>query len=154
MNEDKINFRKADNADLSAIVAMLADDDLGRLREAPELPLAAAYKSAFKAIESDPNQLLGVAIAGDRVVGTLQLSFIPGIARKGAWRGQIEAVRIVSDYRNSGLGQRMFEWAIAQCTSRECTLVQLTTDKARPDAHRFYEKLGFKATHEGYKLAL
>jgi GNAT superfamily N-acetyltransferase len=96
-----------------------------------------------------------VAVDGaGAVVGTLQLSFIPGIARTGAWRGQIEAVRIAQALRGSGVGQQMFEWAIAQCRARGCTLVQLTTDKGRPDAHRFYEKLGFVASHEGYKLGL
>jgi GNAT superfamily N-acetyltransferase len=88
------------------------------------------------------------------VVGTLQLSFIPGIAHTGTWRGQIEAVRIAADRRSSGLGQEMFEWAIAQCRGRGCRLVQLTTDKSRPDAHRFYERLGFVASHLGYKLTL
>ncbi len=158
MTESDIIFRKAKAADLAAIVALLADDEIGRLREDSRLPLAKAYSSAFQAIDADPNQLLAVvqngAHAGADVIGTLQLSFIPGIARKGVWRGQIEAVRIAVAYRSSGLGQKMFEWAISQCRTRGCSLVQLTTDKGRPDAHRFYEKLGFKASHEGYKLAL
>ena len=88
------------------------------------------------------------------MVGTLQLSFIPGIARSGAWRGQIEAVRVAASVRSEGLGQQMFEWAIEQCRARGCQLVQLTTDKRRPDAHRFYDRLGFVASHEGYKLNL
>jgi GNAT superfamily N-acetyltransferase len=88
------------------------------------------------------------------VVGTLQLSFLPGIARKGAWRGQIEAVRIAASRRGGGLGQHMFEWAIGECRARGCRLVQLATDRNRPDAHRFYERLGFVASHVGYKLAL
>jgi GNAT superfamily N-acetyltransferase len=82
------------------------------------------------------------------------LSFIPGLARKGKWRGQIEAVRVTSSHRNSGLGQLMIEWAITRSKEKGCGLIQLTTDKLRPDAHRFYERLGFKATHEGYKLTL
>ncbi|QRF55395.1 GNAT family N-acetyltransferase [Variovorax paradoxus] len=152
-----IVFRTATRADLAAIVALLADDPLGREREAAS-PAAdaidARYLAAFEAIAADANQQLVVATEGDMVVGTLQLSFIPGIARQGAWRGQIEAVRIASQRRDAGLGQRMFEWAIARCRERGCALVQLTTDKRRPDAHRFYEKLGFVASHEGYKLAL
>ncbi|WP_398498088.1 GNAT family N-acetyltransferase [Variovorax sp.] len=152
-----IVFRTATSADLAAIVALLADDPLGREREAagasPDA-VDARYVAAFEAIAADANQQLVVVTEADTVVGTLQLSFIPGIARQGAWRGQIEAVRIAAQRRDAGLGQRMFEWAIARCRERGCTLVQLTTDKRRPDAHRFYERLGFVASHEGYKLAL
>ncbi|MBS77255.1 GNAT family N-acetyltransferase [Variovorax sp.] len=152
-----IVFRTATRTDLAAIVALLADDPLGREREAAGASPAAVdarYVAAFDAIAADANQQLVVVTEGDTVVGTLQLSFIPGIARQGAWRGQIEAVRIAAQRRDAGLGQRMFEWAIARCRERGCTLVQLTTDKRRPDAHRFYERLGFVASHEGYKLAL
>lgn len=155
MVREQITFRAARDADLPDIVNLLADDELGRHRENPRLPLAPEYSEAFQAIKADPNQLLAVAL--DRagvVIGTLQLSFIPGIARLGAWRGQIEAVRIAKEHRSSGLGQKMFEWAISQCRSRGCNLVQLTTDIARPDAHRFYERLGFVSSHVGYKLKL
>jgi len=155
MVREQITFRAAEDADLPAVVSLLADDDLGQLREDPRLPLAQEYREAFQAIKADPNQLLVVAVDGAGVVvGTLQVSFIPGIARVGAWRGQIEAVRIAKKHRSSGLGQRMFEWAISQCRSRGCNLVQLTTDKARPDAQRFYEKLDFVPSHVGYKLKL
>jgi len=154
MTTDDIEFRAAHAADLPAIVAMLAHDPLGQSREKASLPLDQRYVDAFTAIEADPNQLLAVAVQGDTVVGTLQLTFIPGISRLGAWRGQIEAVRIAETHRGGGLGQRMFERAIAICRDRGCVLVQLTTDKARPDAHRFYDRLGFVASHEGYKLAL
>lgn len=147
-------FRKATRADLEGVVALLADDALGSGREDPSLPLNARYTAAFDAIDRDPNQLLAVAAAGDAVVGTLQLTFIPGLSRLGMTRGQIEAVRIAASHRSAGLGQAMFEWAIRECRSRGCALVQLTTDKSRPDAHRFYERLGFVASHEGYKLAL
>ena len=109
---------------------------------------------AFAAIEADPNQMLVVATAGERVVGTLQISFIPGLSRKGMWRGQIEGVRIAADLRGSGLGRRAFEWAIEACRARGCALVQLTTDRERPEAHSFYEQLGFTASHLGYKKAL
>ncbi len=154
MSSDNIDLRPARRGDLEAIVSMLANDALGSGREDASLPLASAYEEAFKAIDRDPNQLLAVATSDGDVVGTLQLSFLPGIARTGMWRGQIEAVRVAEAFRNSGLGQRLFEWAIAQCRTRGCGLVQLTTDKTRPDAHRFYDRLGFEASHIGYKLKL
>lgn len=144
-------FRRATAADLDAIVALLADDILGAARERPGDP---AYVAAFAAIEADPNQLLAVVEEAGGVVGCLQLSFIPGLSRLGMWRGQIESVRIATSHRGAGLGRRMFEWAIEQCRARGCGLVQLTTDKARPDARRFYESLGFAASHEGMKRAL
>ena len=149
-----ITFRTALLSDLPAIVALLADDELGAHREATGSTLDERYVAAFRAIEVDPNQRLVVAVDGELVVGTLQLSFIPGIARTGAWRGQIEAVRIAAPLRDSGVGRQMFEWALSECRLRDCKIVQLTTDKGRPDAHRFYEKLGFVASHEGYKLTL
>lgn len=155
MPDQPIQFRQAKKADLSAIIALLAADQLGQTREDASLPLAKAYVDAFNAIDADQNQLLAVAVdADDIVIGTLQLTFIPGLSRSGAWRGQVEAVRVADTHRGSGLGQQMFEWAIEKCRSRGCRLVQLTTDKTRPDAHRFYEKLGFVASHEGYKLKL
>jgi GNAT superfamily N-acetyltransferase len=147
-------FRPARAEDLPAIVALLAEDVLGATREAPGPTLDPAYSAAFEAIAADPNQLLAVAELAGEVVGTLQLSFIPGLARRGALRGQIEAVRVAARHRGAGLGEAMLGWAIAACRARGCALVQLTSDKARSDAHRFYERLGFRATHEGYKLAL
>ncbi|WP_237215517.1 GNAT family N-acetyltransferase [Falsiroseomonas oryziterrae] len=141
-------------ADLPALVGLLADDALGREREAPGLPLTQAYLDAFAAIERDPNQLLAVAEHDGRLVGMLQLSFIPGLSHRGAWRGQIESVRVAAGQRGAGLGQRMIEWAVEQCRARGCSIVQLTTDKSRADAHRFYARLGFRATHEGFKLRL
>jgi len=149
-----IAFRQAVPADLPAIIALLANDILGRQREDSRAPPNPRYADAFEAILADPNQLQAVAVLGDEVIGALQLTFIPGLARIGAWRGQIEAVRIAEAHRSSGVGQQMFEWAIAQCKARGCDLVQLTTDKARPDAHRFYERLGFVGSHIGYKLTL
>jgi len=147
-------FRRAVAADLPALVQLLADDELGAQREDPRLPLDAAYVAAFESLDADPNQFLAVATDGEEIVGTLQLSFIPGLARKGSWRGQVEAVRIASSRRGAGLGEQLFDWAIAQCRNRGCGLVQLTTDNDRPGAHRFYERLGFVATHIGYKLTL
>lgn len=149
-----ITFRKAQATDLPAIVAMLADDPLGAAREDASLPLAQGYVDAFNAIDADPNQLLAVAVDGGEVIGTLQITFLAGLSRKGAWRGQIEAVRITGHRRAGGIGRLMFEWAIEQCRARGCSLVQLTTDKGRADAHRFYDSLGFTGSHIGYKKAL
>ena len=151
---ETIAFRRARKSDLSAIVGLLADDAIGRQREDTSEPLLAAYGEAFAAIDADPNQLLAVVTDGDQVVGTLQITFIPGLSRKGAVRGQIEAVRVAADRRGSGLGRRAFEWAIAECRARGCALVQLTTDRDRSDAHRFYDQLGFTASHLGYKKPL
>ena len=149
-----MTFRRAQPDDLPAIVVLLANDVLGQQREDASSPPNRKYVDAFQAILADPNQLQVVATLHDEVIGTLQLTFIPGLARTGAWRGQIEAVRIAETHRGSGVGQQMFEWAIEQCRARGCNLVQLTTDKARPDAHRFYERLGFVGSHIGYKLTL
>ncbi|MBO1040171.1 GNAT family N-acetyltransferase [Brucella pituitosa] len=154
MTDTTISIRKAIDADLTAIVAMLADDALGSTREDNSSPLNQCYTDAFKAIDSDPNQLLTVVEHDGKVVGCLQLSFIPGLSRKGMWRGQIESVRITSDIRGGGIGRQMIEWAIAQCRERGCGLVQLTTDKSRADAMRFYKSLGFVDSHEGMKLSL
>jgi GNAT superfamily N-acetyltransferase len=149
-----IEIRRALHADLSAIIELLADDVLGQSRELVSNPPADEYVDAFQAIDTDPNQLLAVMVDDSCVVGTMQLTFIPGIARRGALRGQIEAVRIASNRRGEHLGERMFEWAIAQCRSRRCAFVQLTTDRSRTDAHRFYDRIGFEPTHIGYKLKL
>lgn len=144
-------FRRARAEDVAAIVAMLADDELGASRERPGDP---AYAAAFAAIDADPNQLLLVAEVDGEVVGTLQLSFLPGLSRLGAWRGQIEAVRVSRHQRSGGLGQRMVEFAIAEFRRRGCGLVQLTTDASREHARRFYERLGFTPSHVGMKLSL
>nr|WP_229789969.1 GNAT family N-acetyltransferase [Pilimelia terevasa] len=131
---------------------MLADDPLGAARESPDdlTPYAAAYA----VIDADPHQLLAVAERDGRVVGTLQLTFLPGLARRGTTRAQIEAVRVASGERGSGLGATLMEWAVEQARDRGCGLVQLTSDSSRTDAHRFYERLGFKASHVGFKLDL
>lgn len=133
---------------------MLADDPLGRTRENPALPLDRRYEDAFAAIESSPHQLLVIAEMGAVPVGTLQLTFLPGISRLGEWRGQIEGVRIAASARGSGLGRAMVSWAVDECRRRGCGLVQLTSDASRTDARRFYESLGFVASHVGMKLHL
>jgi ribosomal protein S18 acetylase RimI-like enzyme len=148
-----VSFRRATTDDLAAIVALLADDVLGRQREKPGAP-SVAYQRAFAAIDADPRQLLVVADADGEVVGTLQLTFIPGLTYEGGERAQIEGVRIASTTRSEGLGRQMVGWAVDQARNRGCRLVQLTADKRRADAIRFYESLGFTATHEGMKLHL
>lgn len=150
-----ISFRKARRSDLPAITGLLADDMLGQSREIVSDPVDPRYEQAFAAIEADGNQLLAVAVDGEgKVLGCLQLSFIPGLSRAGMWRGQIESVRIAASQRGTGLGSRFIEWAVEKAAERSCQLVQLTSDKARPDAIRFYEKLGFIASHEGLKRSL
>ncbi|OZI74760.1 GNAT family N-acetyltransferase [Bordetella genomosp. 12] len=149
-----LHFRRARAADLPVLVALLSDDALGQNREDPTQPPNGAYVRAFAAIDDDANQLLAVAERAGEVIGCMQISFIPGLSRQGAWRGQIESVRVAASERGAGTGRLFFEWAIEQCRQRGCALVQLTTDKQRADAQRFYLALGFHATHEGMKLAL
>ena len=155
LDATQVVLRRAGRPDLPALVALLATDDLGATRDG--IRSAAdrdAYERAFRAIDADPAQLLVVAETDGRVAGTLQLSFIPGLSRRGALRAQIEAVRVAPALRGRGLGQALFTCAIAEARRRGCALVQLTTDKSRTDAHRFYERLGFVATHEGLKRSL
>jgi GNAT superfamily N-acetyltransferase len=148
-----MTFRKARKTDLPTIIQMLADDKLGKTREDLRDPLPDAYYEAFERISRDENQeLIVVENAEGEIIGTLQLTFIPYLTYRGGIRAQIEAVRIREDQRGQGLGQQLFEWAIARAKERGAHLVQLTTDKKRPEAVRFYEKLGFKASHEGMKL--
>jgi ribosomal protein S18 acetylase RimI-like enzyme len=148
------SFRRAEAADLTAIVALLADDVLGATREHLAEPLPPGYGAAFAAIDGDANQLLLVGESAGRIVGCLQLCFLPGLTHRGAWRAQIEAVRIAATMRDRGFGEAMIFHAIGLAKERGCRIVQLTTDKARPDALRFYLRLGFAASHEGLKLAL
>lgn len=147
-------IRDATSADLGAIVALYADDELGATREQPSHPLPDAYWSAFRQLEVDPSHRLIVAEAAGDVVGTLQLSFIPHLVLLGGQRAQIEAVRVRADRRGSGLGREMIEWAIECARERGCVLLQLTTNAMRRDAARFYESHGFEGTHVGMKLDL
>jgi GNAT superfamily N-acetyltransferase len=144
-------IRQARREDVPAIVAMLADDPLGAQREQQGDP---AYLAAFDDLDADPRQLLVVGELAGEVVGTMQLTFLPGLSRRGATRAQIEAVRVRADQRGSGLGGTLIRWAVDTARERGCALVQLTTDASRVDAHRFYERLGFQASHVGMKLAL
>jgi GNAT superfamily N-acetyltransferase len=145
-------FREAVHADLPAIIALLADDMLGKARDFPVVD--DAYERAFAEIDADPRNFLIVADDGGEVVASMQITYIPGLGRHGAERSLFEAVRVRSDLRGHGLGQRLMTWAIEQARQRGCALAQLTSDKARTDAHRFYTRLGFVASHEGMKLVL
>jgi GNAT superfamily N-acetyltransferase len=141
-------------ADLPDIVRMLADDMLGAKREEYASPLPESYYAAFEAIVRDPNNELVVGELDERVVAVLQLTCIPNLSRRGSWRALIEGVRVDSSVRSGGVGRRLVEWAIARAREKGCRLVQLTSDKRRRDAIRFYESLGFVASHEGMKLEL
>ncbi|MGD0376181.1 MAG: GNAT family N-acetyltransferase [Streptosporangiaceae bacterium] len=148
-------LRRAKADDLPAIIDLIAADQLGARRDgAKTAGDLAAYQRAFRVIDDDPAHILMVAEADRDIVATMQLSFIPGLARRGAMRAQIEAVRVHEAYRGRGLGAAILTWAIDEARRRGCALVQLTTDKSRTAAHRFYERFGFVASHEGMKLAL
>lgn len=149
-----MEFRKANKNDVYSIVRLLADDELGSQRERFEEPLPAAYIEAFNEIELQGGNQIILAVENEKVIGCLQLTIIPGLARQGMKRAQIEGVRVDRNYRGKKIGERLFEEAISIAKSEKCGMVQLTTDKQRSDAHRFYEKLGFLASHEGMKLIL
>ncbi|MFE2512338.1 GNAT family N-acetyltransferase [Streptomyces naganishii] len=149
---EDLEIRAAVAADVPAIVAMLADDPLGARRESPDD--LTPYLTALERLSADPHQHLMVAVRGNKVVGTLQLSVIPGLSRRGSTRSIIEGVRIHADERGGGLGTRLIEWAVDTSRDLGCGLVQLTSDRTRTDAHRFYERLGFEPSHIGFKLQL
>jgi GNAT superfamily N-acetyltransferase len=147
-------FRRATEADVPDIVRMLADDTLGSSRETLGAESLPRYLSAFRAIDADTNQFLLVVDDGTGIVGTLQLTFIAGLSRGGLKRGLVEAVRVASDRRGEKIGEAMLAWAIEKCRHESCGIIQLTTDKSRTDAHRFYDRLGFEPSHIGYKMML
>ena len=149
-----LTFREARKGDLPAIVSLITDDGLGRGRELMGEELADEYVAAFEVMAVDPNQVMAIAELDGEVAGYMQITFIPGLSRRGAWRGQLESVRVASHLRGRGIGEAFFRWAIGRCRDRGCRLVQLTTDKQRADALRFYERLGFAASHNGLKLTL
>lgn len=150
-----LNFRRATKDDLPSIVKLLADDPLGSTRERYSVPLPQTYYDAYAAIERDENNELIVVEDADRqILGVLQMTFIPCITYQGGWRALIEGVRVASQVRSSGIGRQLFRWAIERARARGCHMLQLTSDKTRPDAIRFYESLGFVASHEGMKLKL
>lgn len=131
------------------MIAMLADDHLGRARERLEDPLPAAYYEAFERVQRDPNLSLVVAESEGRVVGCLQLAILPGISSQGGSRGLLEDVRVASDCRSRGIGEQLVQWAVAEAKARGCILVELLTHQTRTDAQRFYKRLGFAASHVG-----
>jgi GNAT superfamily N-acetyltransferase len=149
-----VTYRDATEADLPTIIRLLAEDQIGGRKDDPNEPLDPVYVAAFAAIDSDPNQRLIVAEIDGAVVGTMQLSFLPGLLNRGAWRGQIEAVRVTSDQRSKGIGAAMIDWAVEQCRVRGCFMAQLTSNNDRVAAHRFYERLGWTKSHAGFKLYL
>jgi len=152
MNDLKV--RKIQKNDLEVIINLLADDDLGQFRETKSNVIHADYIRAFEQINSDANQYAAVFESYGEIVGCLQITFIPGFSRHGCLRGQIEGVRVSRDFRGKGYGTKMINWAISECRDRGCGMVQLTSDKKRENAIQFYEKLGFKKSHEGLKLNL
>ncbi|MBL4575501.1 MAG: GNAT family N-acetyltransferase, partial [Opitutaceae bacterium] len=149
-----VEIRKALRTELSSIVRLLADDKLGRTRESYESPFPASYATAFDEISnSDSNELL-VALSENKVVGVLQITFIPYLTFKGGKRALIEGVRVDSDYRSQGIGRLMILEAIGRAKKRSCHMIQLTSNKSRPEAIQFYRSLGFEPTHEGLKLSI
>ena len=143
-------LRKATRSDVPALVGLFVEDELSTADDGCDLD---PYLRAFDAIDADPTHLLVVAEVGGEVVGTLQLSVLISMARRGARRGQLEAVHVRADHRGSGIGGAMVRWAVDEARRRGCALVQLTSQKRRSDAHRFYERLGFVPSHEGFKLS-
>src|SRR5512138_638830 len=154
MTPQDVIFRLATREDLPAIVRMLADDDLGSQRERVESPLPESYYSAFEQINQDPNHELIVAERNGEVIGTLQLMFLPSISYQGGLRAQVESVRVDKRFQSQGIGSQMMKWAMDRARQRGAHAVQLTSHKSRVDAHRFYERLGFKGSHLGMKLSL
>jgi GNAT superfamily N-acetyltransferase len=151
---DGLLFRTAVREDLPSIVRMLADDDLGSQREKYEDPLPESYYAAFEQISRDLNHQLIVAVLEGKVIGTLHLMFLPSISFQGGLRAQVEYVRVDKQCRNLGIGSRMMEWTSEKARERGVHVIQLTSHLSRKDAHRFYEKLGFKGSHLGMKLDL
>lgn len=151
---ENLTFRRATINDLPKIVEMLADDFLGAERERFQIPLPADYVLAFEEIDADDNNDLIVVEQNGETVGTMQITFIPSISFQGGRRAQIESVRVVGEKRGQGIGKKMFEWAIRRARAKSCRMIQLSTNNDRADAQRFYENLGFKASHVGMKLYL
>lgn len=149
-----LTYRYATRADLPYMVALIAADDVGTQMDDPEQPDSAEYQAGLAAIDADPNQELFIVEAEGQIIGTFQLTYIPGIARKGMWRGLVESVHVSPEHRNRGYGSQMMRWAIERCRARGCGMVQLTSNKKRVDAHRFYRTLGFDQSHEGFKIFL
>lgn len=149
-----LTYRRAIEADLPFIVKLLTEDAVRATDDRPDEPFHPRYVAALRELEADPNQMMMVAVLEGETVGTIQLTFIPGISALGTKRCLVEAVHIAPAHRGKGLGTQMIQWAIAQARERGCGMVQLTSNKKRVDAHRFYERLGFLKSHEGFKYYL
>lgn len=149
-----LSFRLATEDDVPAIVHMLADDALGATRENTSTEALPNYMQAFKKIRGDPSQELTIATINSEPVATFQLTFIQYLTHGGSMRALIESVRVHSAWRGRGIGRQVFAYAINRAKEKGCQMVQLTSDKQRPDAIRFYQGLGFVASHEGMKLTL
>ncbi len=149
-----MEFREAAKEDLKAIIDLYADDALGTTREAPGEPIDSSYIKAFEHISDDPNNRVYVLAKGAEIVATIQYTVIPHLCRKGVKRAQLEAIRVHKNYRGQGIGEKLVQFTIDIAKKDGCSLVQLTTDKTRVDAHRFYENLGFTGSHLGMKLNL
>lgn len=155
LGDQRVTLRRAGISDVPGIVSLLAADQLRAAVDSTADAQRAGYERAFRAIDGDPAHLLVVGTdAHDDIIATMQLTFLPGLARGGATRLQIEAVRVHAALRGNGVGGAMIEWAIDEARRRGATLVQLTSDRSRVAAHRFYERLGFEQSHTGFKLVL
>ena len=150
----KVQFRRATQTDVPAIVRLLAEDEFGSQREQFTTPLPGTYYAAFEAIDADSNHELIVADVNGEIIGTLQLMFLPSLSYQGGMRAQVESVRVAGQYRGQGIGADMMKWTIKRARQRGCHMMQLTSHKSRTDAHRFYEKLGFAKSHIGMKINL
>ena len=152
--QPELTIRRATREDVPHIVRMLADDSLGSQRERYEEPLPQSYYAAFEEIDQEKNtELVVVELAGE-VIGTLQYTLLPGLSYQGSRRAQVEAVRVDARFRSLGIGNQLMEWAIKRARQQQCYVLQLSTNKSRAAAHRFYQRLGFVASHEGMKLEL
>lgn len=151
---DELTYREAVMADLPFLDALIEADEIAAARDIAPPDNTEQQEEAMRAIEADPNHELWIVELGGAPVASFHLSYLPGVSRKGAWRGQIESVRVMPEVRGKGVGAEMMRWAIARCQEKGCGVVQLTSDMNRKDAHRFYERLGFEPTHAGFKLSL
>lgn len=146
-----LTYRAATVADLPFIIALIVEDSVVATEDRVDLATSAPYVAALEAITADPNEEMWVVEEDGAPIGCFQLSFLPGLMRQGMWRGQIEVVHVADGARNRGIGSQMMRWALARCRQKGCGMVQLTSNKKRTDAHRFYERLGFARSHEGFK---
>jgi GNAT superfamily N-acetyltransferase len=149
-----LTYRAATEDDLRFILELIVEDSVIATGDDPADASHADYRNALAAIDADPNQEMLVVERNGIPVGCFQLTYLPGLMRRGMWRGLIEVVHVAASARNLGIGSEMMRWAVERCRQRGCAMVQLTSNKKRLDAHRFYERLGFAMSHEGFKLYL